>query len=145
MTTNESVILLQDIWQIDDLAAYKVHFARRAKDGTNPLDVWARDTAEWQGWQKYWAGRNDFNLPYIFALMDFYHEPDNWLFGGIFRVLSRSPKGYEVQLTGQHKNFIGRLKIRHRYSAQQPRATLKNYYNDFQLYEILSKPYTKEA
>ena len=74
--------MLSDLWQIDDQTDFKLHFARF--NGENqPLDVWARDHSEWIRWQEYRPGRNDFNRRYIFSVMQFYHEPDIWLFGGI--------------------------------------------------------------
>ena len=45
-------IMLQDIWNIENLEDYKVHFARWNGEDY-PLDVWLRDRAEWEGWQKY--------------------------------------------------------------------------------------------
>lgn len=65
-------LTLGDIWPISNLGDYKLHFARWNGD-TQPLDVWVRDKNEWQGWQEYWPKRNDFNRPYIFSLMQFYH------------------------------------------------------------------------
>ena len=55
-------ILLRDIWPIAAPDGYKLHFARW--NGENqPLEVWARDKREWQGWQEYRAVRDDFNRP----------------------------------------------------------------------------------
>ena len=63
-------IFLRDIWPIAEAEAYKLHFARW--NGENqPLEVWARDWDEWQGWREYRPARNDFNRPYIFALIQF--------------------------------------------------------------------------
>ena len=71
------MISLQDIWEIERPIDYKVHFARW--DGNDqPLEVFVRDREEWQRWQEYRPGRNDFNRPYIFSLAKFYHEPDTW-------------------------------------------------------------------
>lgn len=81
-------IKLRDIWVPENTEDYKVHFARYDGD-VQPLEVWARSPEDWRGWQEYWPGRNDFNRTYIFALMQFYHETDAWLFGGIYRVLER--------------------------------------------------------
>ena len=64
-------IFLKDIWQIERPVDYKVHFARKSEDGTEPLEVFIRDRREWQGWQEYWPKRNDFNRPYIFSLIRF--------------------------------------------------------------------------
>lgn len=81
-------ILLRDIWPIENLTDFKLHFARwNQRD--QPLEVWARDRREWQGWQEYRPARDDFNRPLIFSVMQFYHEPDIWLFGGVWRVLAR--------------------------------------------------------
>ena len=142
-TPNQKPILLQDIWQLDDITAYKVHFARYNGDA-NPLDVWVRNPDHWQHWQEYKPGKDDFNRPYIFALMDFYPEADVWLFGGIFRVLGSTPDSYKVELTGQHQNFIGRLKIFHKPQPREIRVNLENNFPEFQLHEILSKPYSGE-
>jgi hypothetical protein len=72
-------ILLSDIWPIADLEDYKLHFARYNQNA-QPLEVWARSRDEWRGWQEYRPGRNEFNRPLIFSLIQFYHEPDIWLF-----------------------------------------------------------------
>ena len=54
---------------------------------------------------------NSFNRPYIFSVTAFCHEPDQWLFGGIWRVRDRRPDRYVVELTGQGAGFVGRLKL----------------------------------
>jgi len=85
-------IYLKDIWLISNPTDYKVHFARW-NGVEQPLEAWTRNREEWQGWQEYRPGRNDFNRKFIFSLMQFYHEVDSWLFGGTPaippRVLSR--------------------------------------------------------
>src|SRR5258705_12563266 len=91
-------ILLQDILPIEALNEYKVHFAKWNKQH-EPLDVFTRDRQEWQSWQEYRPERDDFNRRYIFSLAHFYHEPDTWLFGGIYEVLQRHTDRYEVQLS----------------------------------------------
>jgi hypothetical protein len=58
-------IYLNGIWQIENLTTYKVHFGRW-NGHEQPLEAWTRDRSEWQGWQEYWPGRNDFNRPLIF-------------------------------------------------------------------------------
>ena len=81
----DGTLRLKTIWQIKNVHDYKVHFGRW-NGKHQPLDLWVEDEAEWKGWQIYYPGRNDFNRKYIFSVMDFYHESDTWLFGGIFRV-----------------------------------------------------------
>ena len=134
-------ISLSDIWPIQNLADYKVHFARWNGD-SQPLEVWARDRQEWQGWQEYRPGRNDFNRPLIFSLMQFYHETDIWLFGGVFRVLARHDDGYEVELTEIGLGFIGRLKLRSPYRERTTRVNFENHYPNFEVQEILRETYS---
>jgi hypothetical protein len=110
-------IFLSELLRIQDLAEYKVHFARW-NDVVHPLEVFARDKKEWQQWQEYWPGRDDFNRPFIFSLIQFYHETDIWLFGGIFRVVTRHGDRYEVEkLTETGRALIGRLKLRSDYRS----------------------------
>lgn len=133
-------ILLQDVWRVTTPESYKLHFARW--NGENqPLEVWVRDKQEWQGWQEYRPARNDFNRPFIFSLMQFYHEPDIWLFGGIYRVSNRRVDAYEVELTHEGAGFIGRLKLRSAYRERATRVKFENYYADLEVQEILREPY----
>ncbi len=64
-------IKLKDIWPIENVGDYKVHFGR------------------------------DFIFSlmnfYRFSLMNFYREKDGWLFGGIFRVLAQHEDRYAVR------------------------------------------------
>lgn len=140
-------IMLQDIWNIEDLDDYKVHFARWSGNDY-PLDVWLRSPSGWQGWQEYYPGRNHFNRDFIFALMQFHHETDCWLFGGTYSVLdlhrdAAHPR-YQVELTDQGEDFIGRLKIGYRYTAMSPRVKLEKHYENFEVREILREPFTGE-
>ncbi|HOO49906.1 MAG TPA: GIY-YIG nuclease family protein [Alphaproteobacteria bacterium] len=134
-------IFLKNIWPVENVADYKIHFARW--NGHNqPLEVWARDEEEWQGWQEYYPGRNDFNRPYIFSLIQFYHETDVWLFGGIYEVLDRLPDHYKVKKLDAGGEFIGRLKIKSSYRERTTRPKMENHYDDFEVKEILSEPYS---
>jgi hypothetical protein len=72
-------------------------------------------------WQEHRPGRDQFNRPFIFSLIRFYHEPDIWLFGGVFRVLQRHADGYEVELTDEGAGFLGRLKLRSSYRKMAAR------------------------
>ncbi len=134
-------IALTDIWTIESPDLCKVHFARWNGE-SQPLEVFVRDREEWQGWQEYYPGRNDFNRRYIFSLAQFYHEPDIWLFGGIYEVLARNTDSYEVSLTEAGKGLIGRLKLRSSYRERTTRANFENHYRALQVQEILREPYT---
>ena len=133
-------IMLRDIWNIENTDDYKLHFARW-NGRHQPLEVWARSTEEWQGWQEYRPGRNDFNRPLIFALMQFYHEWDSWLFGGVFRVLARHDDHYDVELTEIGESFIGRLKLGSPYRERTTRVKMESHFNVFEVLEILREPY----
>ena len=155
-------ILLRDIWPIEKVDDYKVHFARSVKNEdddkvhsarrnskTEPLDEWVRDRLAWQGWQEYYPNRNDFNRTFIFSLMKFYHETDTWLFGGIFRVIAlhkdqNCNRGhyYEVELTPALETFIGRLKLFYSYRERSTRVNFENHYDGFEVAEILREPYS---
>ncbi len=136
-------IYLKDIWaveQVAELEDFKILFAR-SNGRDQPLDVWARDKKEWQGWQEHRPAKNDFNRTYIFSLMQFYHEHDTWLFGGIFEVKKRLADRYVVELTEHGKKFIGRLKIHSLYKGRAVRVNMENHYKGFEVKEILATPY----
>lgn len=134
-------IFLRDILSISSPENYKLHFARW--NGENqPLEVWVRDKQEWQSWQEYRPARDDFNRPFIFSLIQFYHEPDIWLFGGVFRVLQRHADRYEVELASDAANFLGRLKLRSSYRERATRVKFENHYLGLEVQEILREPYS---
>jgi len=134
-------IMLDDIWRIETPSDYKVHFARWNGDA-QPLEVFVRNRDEWQGWQEYRPSRNDFNRPCIFSLVQFYHETDAWLFGGVFRVLERHDDRYEVELSDSGRDFIGRLKLYSPHRGRTTRANFENHYAGFEVLEILREPYS---
>ena len=74
--------------------------------------------------------------------MQFYHETDAWLFGGVFRVLERLSGAYRVELTDERESLIGCLKLGTPYRGQATRLKLENQYDDFEVIEILREPYT---
>jgi hypothetical protein len=117
-------ILLKDLWPIAKPEDYKVHFARWNGD-SQPLEVFVRDRTEWQGLQEYRPARNDFNRQFIFSLAQFYHESDAWLFGGIFRVVTRYEDRYRVKLLDVGSEFIGRLKLHSNYRGRTTRANFE--------------------
>ena len=137
-------ILVKDVWPIDNTDEFKIHFARYNQE-SQPLDVWVRDRSEWMGWQQTRPQKNDFNKPFIFSLMRFYHEPDTWLFGGVFEVIERHEDRYEVKLTEIGENFIGRLKIDYAHNDRVTRALMEKYYGRFKVKEILPAPYAGRA
>ena len=137
-------IMLRDIWPIENLRDYKIHFARYNRRN-QPLDDFARDPEIWREWQEYRPQKDVFNRKFIFSLAKFYHENDIWLFGGVYEVLTRHPNHYEVELTQQGAGFIGRLKLRLHFEAKTSYVNLETKYNDFEVQEILRERYTGRA
>lgn len=135
------IVRLSDIWPIAAPENYKLHFARW-NGHSQPLEVWARDKVEWQGWQEYRPRRDEFNRQKIFSLIQFYHEPDTWLFGGVFSVLERLPDRYVVALSDEGGALIGRLKARSSYRERATRVNFENHYLSLEVLELLREPYT---
>ena len=139
--SDRKIILLKNIWPFKNVSDYKVHFGRWS-GVEEPLDVWVANPRGWEGWQEYRPSRDEFNRPYIFSLMRFYHEPEAWLFGGIFRVSARHKDRYEVELMEIHETFIGRLKVGSSYHARTTRVKFENHYDSFEVLEVLREPYS---
>ncbi len=135
------MIMLSDIWSIENPSEYKIHFAKN-NGSSEPLDILAGDPDAWQRWQEYRPVANQFNREFIFSLARVYFETDSWMFGGVFRVSERLSDRYEVHLTDQGKPFIGRLKLGSPYRSRQPRVNMEGRYDKFEVLEILPKPYS---
>ena len=148
-STEKEIIPLSDILYIKNPTDYKVHLASW-NHVVHPLDVFLKDRDEWKSWNEWRSMQDDFNRQYIFTLIDYYHEHNVWLFGGIYEVVKRLGKtrarGYEVDLTDQYKSLIGRLKVHfERGSIRQKSITLERYLDAFTVHEILSSEYKGEA
>ena len=146
--------LVKNLLSIKNTTDYKIHFARNNKSrepihGGEPLHIWTgketKNKLEWQDWQRYRPNNNAFNRRYIFSLMRFYPEEDTWLFGGVFEVLERGEQkyahSYKVKLTDIDEKFVRCLKIKSPYTARQARTRMERYYDEFEVKEILPKPY----
>lgn len=145
-----TLLLLKDIWRIENLNEYKAHFARYDKNtDKHPLQVWVTNRKEWVEWQEYWPGKDDFNRRYIFSFMDFYHETDTWLFGGVFEVNGivgqNDSRRYNVKLTEQGAPFIGRLKLSSTYRNRATRVNFENHYCDLIVDEVFQEQYTGQS
>ena len=133
-------IRLVDVFPIVDPGQYKLHFARH-NGHEHPLDVFVRSRHEWQGWMESRPRNNAFNRPYVFSVIAFYHEPDQWLFGGIWTIRERHPDHYVVELTEQGAGFVGRLKLHSTYRRRATRVNLENQLAAFIVSEVLAEPY----
>ena len=140
-------IHLSSFLPVLDPKDYKVHLA--SWNGENqPLDVFVRDREEWDLWNTWRSGKDEFNRTYILSLIDFYPEPGIWLFGGIYKVLSRAPlnqsHSYTVERVLDHEELVGRLKIRFSRPSRGRSVKLDKYYSQMIVSELLREPYTGE-
>ncbi len=146
------IIKLSDIWDIKNPYDYKIHLACKNERNENPLDVWLGDDNRWQGWQEHYPGKDEFNRPFVFSMMQIDAEgTDRWLFGGIWwrDGLDKNQDGtghqYQMELTEQLEGFIGRLKLQYKNLAQRKvRRKLEPSYNKIVVTEILPKRFTKQ-
>ena len=126
--------------EIDDC---KIHLASWNKHD-HPLDVFVKDWEQWKKWNEYRGKRNEFNRKYIFSLIQFYPEPDMWLFGGLWRVVKRHDDRYEVELDKKYENLIGRLKVSYKRPGRNRSVLPDNQFENMSVAEILRRPYSGE-
>lgn len=143
------LISLRSSLPISDLQEHKVHLASWNDKQNQPLDVFVRDRKEWEHWNTWRSKKDDFNRTYIFSLIDFYPDPGMWLFGGIYRVLSRSEindsHSYKVELVEDNStNLIGRLKVALKRPGRVRSVRLENQYSNMVVSELLKEPYSGE-
>lgn len=129
--------------QITKPEDYKLHIASW-NGHDHPLDVFVRDREEWDWWNRYRGAKNIFNRPYILALIAFYPERDIWLFGGIYKVLSRKPDSYEIERVPDYEELVGRLKIRFSRPGRTRALNLENWFQEMFISELLKEPYSGE-
>ncbi|HHT1038292.1 TPA: GIY-YIG nuclease family protein [Enterobacter hormaechei] len=139
------MIELESILNIENDLDYKVHFAVYNYE-EEPLDTFLRDKDEWQGWNEWRNGRDDFNRQFIFSLIRFYPQNNRWLFGGIYEVLVRNPDRYRVRLVDKHKGLIGRLLIDYPGPGARGRSfRFENHYFKMKVAEIFESEYSGET
>lgn len=122
---------------------YKLHLACwNQKD--QPLDVFVRDRDEWEGWNRWKRDKNDFNRARIISFIEFYPQPNTWLFGGAFRVLSRG-KRYEIEREAESEEFVGRLKVRLKRPGRTRSFRLERFIESMIVSELLPEKYSGAA
>jgi len=138
-------IKLSEIMSIENRQKYKVHLASfNGKE--HPLDVFVKSPKDWDDWNAWRMKQDDFNRQYIFSLIQFFHEPDIWLFGGIYEVTYRGKENnslsYKVKLLENSRNLVGRLKVRLRRPGRARAVSLERYFDQIAVFEILREVYT---
>lgn len=141
----DSTISLRSLVGDLDPTEYKLHCA--VWNGSHqPLDVFARSWDEWVDWNAWRPGKNVFNRPFIFSLIQVYDEPDSWLFGGAFEVMKRGTTphshAYEIELRSEVlPGHIGRLKVRYHRPGRNIRLRFEGAIDEIEVVEILPTPY----
>lgn len=140
-------IPLSSVIQIDNVADYKFH-AARWNHHHQPLDQFVESRDKWLDWNTWRNEKNEFNRRYIFSLMDYYHTPDIWLFGGIFEVLGCGPEvndhSYQIRSIDEYEPFVGRLKVLLPKPSRGRSFLLEKHYDKMKVHEILPSVYTGE-
>lgn len=138
------MIKLDGIFRLQNINDFKIHFAVFNGE-EQPLDVFVRDKKEWQGWNEWRCGRDDFSRKFIFSLMRYYPKQSCWLFGGIYEVMERSTTGNKVVLSTLYSEYIGRLLIKYAGPGVRGRSFyLENHYQQLEVQEILDREYSGE-
>ena len=124
------MINLCELLQIkkDEFSGYKVHFATGSTDKKKPYNAFLID--EFQDWQEHQTNKN-FGRDYILSLI--YYDRDIWMFGGIYKVLSKNPAPikldngkdgwkYQTKLVDKATEYIGRVffKFKKEFRASYP-------------------------
>lgn len=126
----------------------KIHVAQKAGD-TRPIDVFTRSFDEWQNsWNGAYHSNHCWNRKYIFSMIELPSEPDCWLFGGIFHVISAKPEGsrmfYKIGLSAEWEALIGRLVIRWVKDARAKGRKAESMLSQMSVNEILPDVYVGE-
>ena len=142
----EREFLLSKFWRPTSIKDYKIHFARWNRK-EQPLHAFVRGMEPWSDWQRTYPGRNEFNRPYIFSLMQMPTSPDLWMFGGIWdvngiRTGADGKKHYDVEQSNQLAPLVGRLKLHRVHKGRGTRLKLERHYEQFVVSEVLSALYT---
>lgn len=138
------MIKLNKIMTIEEPTQYKLH-AAVWNGSSHPLDDFITDFTRWIGWnidRHGEAQKNRFNRRYIISFIDFYPQKGTYLFGGIFEVLNTYPDHYDIRLCDEHKELIGRLKVRNIVIGRTREVKFEKHYDDIEVVELFDKPYS---
>lgn len=141
-------IPITKIIRIGNPRDFKLHVARWNGED-QPLDVFVRDKMEWFNWNTWRYSKDEFSRRYIFSLIDFYHEKDIWLFGGIYEVIKRNnisySHSYEIKELDEYCDYTGRLKVKLDKPKRGRAFYLENYIAKMNVAEILKQTYSGEV
>ncbi len=148
----EERIAVEILFPSFDWGDAKIHVAQKAGD-TRPIDIFTRNFDEWQNvWNGAFHSNHCWNRKYIFSMIELPTQPDYWLFGGIFEVISHKPAKdqgadciyYKVTLSKQGNALIGRLKIHWVKDARAKGRKPETMLSSMRVAEILPEKYAGE-
>lgn len=116
----------------------------------HPIDVLARDWEEWVGWSRYRGQKNDFNRDYIFTMAKMRNVQDQWLFGGVFKVLKRrevqGDNSYDIALCDDIMGpYVKRLTIHFDPPGRNARLAMEMHLDRMTVVSVHAEPYAGEA
>ena len=136
---NSGTIPIEILFPSLDWDDTKIHVAQKSPNN-RPIDVFTRSFEEWKNeWNGGFHSNYCWNRRYIFSMIELPTQPDCWLFGGVFEVLShkkgknRSGKDgviYTVDLSECGRPMIGRVVVHWvkdaRAKGRKPEGMLEN-------------------
>jgi hypothetical protein len=138
-------IMANSIFRLGALERYKLHLSSRNPEGEEPLDAYV--AGNWVGWNEWRGDRDDWNRDFIFSMLQFYPQPNSYLFGGVFEVLERLPDRYVLAIVPEFESYVGRVLLRFkRPQGMMGRGfRLENYFDQFEVMEVFREAYGGEA
>jgi len=133
----------------------KVHIAQRS--GVNrPIDDFVDNFETWQNtWTGGFHSRNCWSRTYVFSMMEVPGQTNQWLFGGVFEVVSRTSVkqkrtgkvgvDFTVKLATFGLAFIGRLMIEWEKDARTIHRLAETILDGMRVLQVLPEPYAGEA
>ncbi len=116
-----------------------------------PIDAFTESFSVWQNeWNGAYHSNHCWNRPFVFSIIELPTQPNKWLFGGVFRVLShrkvmRNGKRmsfYKVDLHSAGETLIGRLIISWRKDARAKGRIPDTVLPNMSVAELLPELYT---
>jgi hypothetical protein len=149
----DNVIPIDILFPTLDWADTKIHVAQKSPHN-RPIDIFTRSFEEWQNeWNGNYHSNHCWNRQYIFSIIELPTQPNCWLFGGIFEVVShqsgKNKKGnegviYKVDLSEQGSSMIGRLVVHWVKDARAKGRKPESMLDLMRVAEILPETYAGE-
>ncbi|MFW6025977.1 MAG: GIY-YIG nuclease family protein [Candidatus Woesearchaeota archaeon] len=128
----------------EEIKNTKLHFA--TGDGDNKEALMEFLKGGFKNWQE-WQGNKNFPRRYILSLI--YLNANEWLFGGVYKVLDWQEKEdglgsnykYTTELTNKGEKWIGRLIIKYEKDFRISYTYCEKYIHDFEILELRRNRY----